>query len=61
LQANYFNRVEIALPGAAAFFANQSKEEAQHAQKLIDYQNDRGGKVQLMAIPVSAGFPNFYG
>ena len=40
------------MPGAAAFFAHQSKEETQHAQKLIDYQNARGGRVQLMEIEV---------
>ncbi|KAH7730419.1 FTN-2 protein [Aphelenchoides avenae] len=45
--ANYFARVEVALPGAAAFFKNQSVEERNHAQKLIDYQNDRGGRVVL--------------
>lgn len=42
----------MALPGATAFFKNQSVEERGHAQKLIDYQNDRGGVVVLYELKV---------
>jgi ferritin heavy chain len=29
---------------------DQSNEERGHAQKLIEYQNDRGGKVDLLPL-----------
>ncbi|KAI6229048.1 Ferritin [Aphelenchoides fujianensis] len=48
--SNYCSRTEIALPGAAAYFGAQSIEEREHAQKLIDYQHKRGGKVDLQPI-----------
>lgn len=50
LQSNYCRRPQIALPGAGQFFLNQSDEERQHAQLLIDYQNERGGIVQLHVL-----------
>uniref|UniRef100_A0A915EKS5 Ferritin n=1 Tax=Ditylenchus dipsaci TaxID=166011 RepID=A0A915EKS5_9BILA len=43
--SSYFGRAEVALPGAALFFGKQSMDEKSHAQKLIDYQCIRGGKV----------------
>uniref|UniRef100_A0A914BVC9 Ferritin n=1 Tax=Acrobeloides nanus TaxID=290746 RepID=A0A914BVC9_9BILA len=46
----YFDRVEVAFPGAAAFFKKQSTQEWKHAQKLIDFQNNCGGKVILADI-----------
>ncbi|CAD5209469.1 unnamed protein product [Bursaphelenchus xylophilus] len=49
--ANYFKRTNVAHYGASAFFHNQHLEELSHAQKLIDYQTDRGGVVQLHVIP----------
>uniref|UniRef100_A0A914HEM9 Ferritin n=1 Tax=Globodera rostochiensis TaxID=31243 RepID=A0A914HEM9_GLORO len=52
--ANYFNRVDVALPGAATFFAKQSVEERAHALKLIDYVNMRGGHVKLMPLAAPA-------
>lgn len=48
--SNYCRRTDVALPGASQYFLNQSNEERQHAQKLIDYQNDRGGKVELFVL-----------
>ena len=45
LQASYFDRHSIALPGCCKFFKKSSNEELEHAQKLIDFQNKRGGNV----------------
>lgn len=40
-----------ALTGFASWMRLQAREEVTHAMKLYDYLNDRGGKVQLQAIP----------
>uniref|UniRef100_A0A915DH37 Ferritin n=1 Tax=Ditylenchus dipsaci TaxID=166011 RepID=A0A915DH37_9BILA len=45
--ANYFDRANVALPGGANFFSQQSEDEKKHAQRLIDYQNSRGGRAIL--------------
>ncbi|EOY34587.1 Ferritin 4 [Theobroma cacao] len=51
----YFDRDNVALKGFARFFKDSSVEERQHAEKLMEYQNKRGGKVQLqsMLMPLS--------
>ncbi|KAL9374418.1 hypothetical protein Peur_034038 [Populus x canadensis] len=51
----YFDRDNIALKGLAKFFKESSEEEREHAEKLMKYQNIRGGKVVLHSIlkPVS--------
>ncbi|CAA2967377.1 ferritin-2, chloroplastic-like isoform X1 [Olea europaea var. sylvestris] len=51
----YFDRDNIALKGLAKFFKESSEEERQHAEKFMEYQNKRGGKVKLQSIlmPVS--------
>ncbi|CAO3569774.1 unnamed protein product [Mortierella alpina] len=41
----------VALPGFEKFFREQADEERGHAQKLMDYQNKRGGQVILQAVP----------
>lgn len=43
--ATYFSRHDVALPNIAKYFKDQSEEEKEHAQKLIDYQVMRGGNV----------------
>jgi len=48
--AAYFDRDDVALPGIQKFFKKQSDEEREHAQKFIDYQNRRGGRVVLQPI-----------
>ncbi|KAI6178730.1 soma ferritin [Aphelenchoides besseyi] len=48
--SNYCRRTSVAMPGAGAFFLKQSYEEREHAQKLIDYMIDRGGKVDLQPL-----------
>lgn len=42
--------VNQALPGLEKFFKESAEEEREHAQKLIDYQNRRGGKVVLQTL-----------
>ncbi|KAK2982733.1 hypothetical protein RJ640_025149 [Escallonia rubra] len=51
----YFDRDNVALKGLAKFFKDSSEEERQHAEKLMEYQNKRGGKVKLqsMLMPLS--------
>ncbi|KAG0362006.1 ferritin-like superfamily [Gamsiella multidivaricata] len=39
-----------ALPGLEKFFRESAEEEREHAQKLINYQNRRGGKVVLHTL-----------
>lgn len=45
--AYYFDRDDIALNGFHKFFNKMSDEEREHAQKLMHYQNMRGGRVLL--------------
>jgi len=45
--AYYFDRDDVALNGFHKFFNKQSDEEREHAQKLMHYQNMRGGRVLL--------------
>ncbi|XP_050724394.1 ferritin-like [Eriocheir sinensis] len=46
----FFDRDDIALPGMKKFFHESSDEEREHAQKLMKYQNQRGGRIVLQAI-----------
>lgn len=46
----YFDRDNVALKGLAKFFKESSIEEREHAEKLMEYQNKRGGKVKLASI-----------
>ncbi|XP_022873666.1 ferritin-3, chloroplastic-like [Olea europaea var. sylvestris] len=43
----YFDRDNVALKGLAKFFKESSEEEREHAEKLMQYQNIRGGRVKL--------------
>ncbi|KAL6508065.1 Ferritin-3, chloroplastic [Orobanche gracilis] len=43
----YFDRDNVALKGLAKFFKEASLEERDHAEKLMEYQNKRGGRVKL--------------
>lgn len=51
-QAQYFARSDVALPGFAKFFSEASKEERNHAEKLMEYVNKRGGDIQLKELKV---------
>merc|ERR1712044_62215 len=46
----YFDRDDVALPGFAKFFKKSSDEEREHAEKLMKFQNQRGGRIVLQAI-----------
>jgi len=46
----YFDRDDVALPGFASFFRKSSEEEREHAEKLMKFQNQRGGRVVLQDI-----------
>nr|ABJ99592.1 ferritin [Lycoris aurea] len=48
----YFDRDNVALRGLAKFFKESSEEERGHAEKLMEYQNKRGGRVKLQSIMV---------
>jgi len=48
--AFYFDRDDVALPGFAKFFRNSSNEEREHAEKLMSFQNKRGGRIVLQDI-----------
>jgi len=46
----YFDRDDVALKGFAKFFKDSSDEEREHAQKLMKFQNERGGRILLQAV-----------
>ncbi|XP_033981996.1 ferritin, liver middle subunit [Trematomus bernacchii] len=48
--AFYFSRDDVALPGFAHFFKENSDEEREHADKLLTFQNSRGGRIFLQDI-----------
>merc|ERR1712071_539407 len=50
----YFDRDDVALPGLKKFFNKSSDEERDHAQKLMKYQNRRGGRIVLQAVAAPA-------
>ncbi len=47
--STYFD--ELSLDGFASWMQNQHSEEQEHAMKLLNYLQDRGGRVQLASIP----------
>jgi len=48
--AFHFNRDDVALPGFQKFFQDSSNEEREHAEKLMKFQNRRGGRIILQDI-----------
>lgn len=48
--ASYFERDDVALSGFADYFRKSSSEELEHAQKLMEFQNKRGGRVVFKGI-----------
>jgi len=44
---NYFSRDNVALPGLAKYFLDESHAEREHAQMLMDFQARRGGRTKL--------------
>ena len=48
--AQHFDRDDVALPGFAKYFKHSSEEEREHAEKLMKFQNQRGGRIVLSDI-----------
>merc|ERR1711893_89570 len=48
--AFYFDRDDVALKGFHKFFSKSSSEEREHAEKLMKFQNQRGGRIVLQNI-----------
>ncbi|NXT25956.1 FRI1 protein, partial [Syrrhaptes paradoxus] len=48
--AFYFERDDVALPRLGHFFLAQSREEREHAERLLRFQTRRGGRVVLHDI-----------
>jgi len=48
--AYHFNRDDVALSGFEKFFKESSDAERGHAEKLMKYQNTRGGRVILQDV-----------
>jgi len=46
----YFDRDDVALPNFSSFFLERSVKEREQAEKLLEYQNMRGGQVLLQTI-----------
>uniref|UniRef100_A0A3B1JP12 Ferritin n=1 Tax=Astyanax mexicanus TaxID=7994 RepID=A0A3B1JP12_ASTMX len=51
----YFDRDDVALPNFSKYFLERSVKEREHAERLLGYQNMRGGRVLLQTIAVSVG------
>jgi len=46
----YFDRDDVALPGFHKYFKKSSDEEREHAEKLMKFQNQRGGRIVLQDV-----------
>jgi len=55
MQSYYFDRDDKALGNFAKFFRHQSQEEREHAEKLMKFQNQRGGRIFLQDVKVRLG------
>lgn len=55
-QASHFDRDDVALPGFKKYFKEASDEEREHADKLMKYQNLRGGQIILEDVKVMSAF-----
>ena len=47
---SYFMNDGVGFPGLANYFKKSADEELEHARKFIDYQNTRGGIVNIDVI-----------
>ncbi|XP_072048058.1 soma ferritin-like [Amphiura filiformis] len=48
--AFHFDRADVALPGAHKYFLKISDKKRENAEKLMKYQNERGGRIVLQAV-----------
>ncbi|XP_069011802.1 ferritin, heavy subunit [Embiotoca jacksoni] len=46
----YFDRDDVALPKFSSFFLERSVKEQEQAEKMLQYQNTRGGRILLQTI-----------
>ena len=46
----FFARDNVGLPGFSEYFKKESEEEREHAEKLMEYQTLRGGRVVLGSL-----------
>jgi len=46
----YFERDDVAMKGLHKYFRDSANEETEHAEKLMKYQNKRGGRVVMQKI-----------
>jgi len=51
--ANYFNRDDVGIKKLVKFYNKASMEEREHANKLMEYQNMRGGIVELNDLKIT--------
>ena len=49
-KAYHFDRDDVALPGFHKYFKQMSDEEREHAQKFMEFQNKRGGRIVLQDV-----------
>ena len=49
-QSSYFERDDVALPGFAKYFKKAADEEKEHAEELMKFQVQRGGRIVLNDI-----------
>lgn len=54
--AAHFNNNKVGRKGFSKYFLENSKEEREHAQKLIDYINRRGGEFGLFNIKMPSNY-----
>tara|TARA_Y100000589_G_C27181725_1_gene641073 strand:- start:2255 stop:2782 length:528 start_codon:yes stop_codon:yes gene_type:complete len=47
---SYFLSDSVGFPGLASFFKKSADEETEHAREFIEYQNTRGGKVNITSL-----------
>jgi len=47
----YFDRDDVAFKNVKKYFLKASEEEREHATKLMEYLNMRGGRIVLQPIP----------
>ena len=48
--AYHFDRDDVALKGFHEYFKKQSDEEREHAERLMKFQNERGGRLVLQDL-----------
>lgn len=54
-QGYFFDRDDVALAHFSEFFRHLSGEKREQAERMLGFQNRRGGRILLQAIQVSRG------